>query len=196
MRGARILSVAGFTLLELLLAVAVAATLTGIAVPAISHALDDFRTGMAARYLASRIRSARMDAVKRAAAVAIKIEPGSPDYSLTLYADGNGNGVRTADIVRGLDPPLTAPERLGDHFPGVRFGLLEGLIDLDGGASGSEGVRIGAARILTLGPDGTATPGTLYVSGRRAQYAVRVLGTTGRTRVLWYRTGDRTWITR
>ena len=187
---------AGFTLLELLLAMAVAATVTGLAVPVLSHARDDFKTGMAARYLASRIRSARMDAVKRAAAVALKLEPGLPDYSLRPYVDGNGNGIRTADINRGLDPPLGAAEQLGDNFSGVRFGLLEGAHDADGAISGTEGVRIGIARILTLGPDGTATPGTLYVRGRRAQYAVRVLGTTGRTRVLRYRTGDRTWIDR
>jgi hypothetical protein len=57
-------------------------------------------------------------------------------------------------------------------------------------------VRIGAARILTMSPDGTATSGTLYVQGRRAQYAVRVLGATGRTRVFKYDTGARTWISR
>lgn len=187
---------AGFTLPELMLTVAVAATVTGMAVPILSYALDDFRTGMAARYLASRIRSARMDAIKRGTAVALKLESGPADYWMTPYADGNANGVRTADIDRGVDRPTGMPEQLGQNFPGVRFGLLEGTRDLDGKASGPEGLRIGSARLLTLAPDGTATPGTLYVRGRRAQYAVRVFGTTGRTRVLWYRTGDRTWMTR
>lgn len=196
MRGTRVSGQAGFTLPELMLTLAVAATITGIAVPLVSHALDEFRTGMAARYLASRIRSARMDAVRRGTAVAIKLEPGSPDWTMTPYADGNGNGLRTAEIRSGVDPPLGMPEQLGDNFPGVRFGLHEGVRDIDGDASGTEGVRIGSARILTLDPDGTATPGTLYVRGRRAQYAVRVVGATGRTRVLWYRTGDRTWKTR
>ena len=186
----------GFTLLELLLTMAVAATLTGLAIPVLSNAADDIRTSMAARYLASRIRSARMDAVRRATSVALRLEPGRADYSVRIYADGNGNGVRSADIDRGLDPPLGAAERLADNFPGVRFGLVEGASDADGEMSGAEGVRIGIARILTLGPDGTATPGTLYVRGRRAQYAVRVFGFTGRTRVLWYRAGARTWIER
>jgi prepilin-type N-terminal cleavage/methylation domain-containing protein len=196
MRPTRSLQQAGFTLPELMLTLAVAATITGMAVPVLSSALDEFRTGMAARYLASRIRAARMDAVRRGAAVALKFEAASTDYSLRPYADGNANGVRTADIGRGVDPPLGAPERLADNFPGVRFGLLDGARDIDGAASGTEGVRIGSARILTLAPDGTATPGTLYVRGRRAQYAVRVLGATGRTRVLSYRPGGRTWTTR
>ncbi len=37
--------------------------------------------------------------------------------------------------------------------------------------TGSDGVRIGVARILTTGPNGTATAGTLYVHGTNAQYA-------------------------
>ncbi len=35
-----------------------------------------------------------------------------------------------------------------------------------------------------MSADGTATSGTLYVRGRKGQYAVRVLGVTGRTRML------------
>ena len=54
---------------------------------------------------------------------------------------------------------------------------------------------IGSSRILTLGPDGTATSGTLYVRGRRGQYAVRILGITGRTRVLRFHPGTGQWIT-
>ena len=48
---------------------------------------------------------------------------------------------------------------------------------------------IGPAKILTMSPDGTATSGTLYLRGARSQYAVRVLGATGRTRVLKYDRG-------
>ena len=47
-----------------------------------------------------------------------------------------------------------------------------------------------------MSPDGSATSGTLYVQGRRAQYAVRVLGATGRTRVLVYNPGMRQWTAR
>jgi hypothetical protein len=45
-----------------------------------------------------------------------------------------------------------------------------------------------------VSPDGTATSGTLYVQGSRAQYAVRVLGATGRTRVLKYERGSGAWV--
>ena len=62
--------------------------------------------------------------------------------------------------------------------------------------SGTDGVRIGTARIATMSPDGTATAGTLYLHGRRSQFAVRILGTTGRMRVLQYKPASRTWVER
>lgn len=187
----------GFTLIELLFTVATLATLVGIALPMLLTGIDDYRTGMAAGYFAGRVRSARMDAVRRSRAVAFKFEAGAPDYTYTPYADGNRNGVRTADIERGADSAIGPAERIGDHFSEVRFGLLPGIPDADGGPRGNgDGVRIGSARILTLSPDGTATAGTLYIQGRRAQYAVRVLGVTGRTRVLKFDAGERTWISR
>jgi hypothetical protein len=185
----------GFTLIEVLFAATVATA--GVALPLAGSAIDELRTLAAARYLAGRIGYGRMDAIKRSTSVALRFVPSTPDYAFTPYADGNGNGVRAADIRRGVDPPVGVSQQLGDNFAGVRFGLLPGLPDVDGAAGGStDGVRIGAARILTMSPNGTATSGTLYVQGRRAQYAVRVLGATGRTRILKYDTGAGTWISR
>ena len=187
----------GLTLLELVFVVALAAVLTGVAVPLTGDALDDARTGAAARYMAGQIVSSRMDAINRSRSVALRFEVSTPDYRVGRYIDGNGNGVRVAEIRRGVDPPDGISKQIGDDFPNVRFGLAEGLPDADGvRGTGTEGVRIGTAKILTMSPDGTATSGTLYLQGRRAQYAVRVLGATGRTRVLKYDTGRRTWISR
>jgi hypothetical protein len=50
--------------------------------------------------------------------------------------------------------------------------------------------------MLSLGPDGTASSGSVYLHGRRLQYAVRVLGATGRTRVLRFDRGTGRWIVR
>ena len=58
-------------------------------------------------------------------------------------------------------------------------------------------MRIGRSRILTFTPIGTATSGTLYLRGRGSiQFAVRVLGATGRTRVLRYDARLRKWVAR
>jgi type II secretory pathway pseudopilin PulG len=187
----------GATLLELLLGLAAAATLAGLAVPAVSSTIDEVRTATAARYVAARIGSARLDAVRRSRATALRFEPVGGDYMFAAFGDGNGHGVRSSDIHDGTDVAIGPFERLGDRFPGVRFELMPGVPDADGDVgTGGDGVRIGTARILTMSVDGTATSGTLYIRGRRSQYAVRVLGVTGRTRMLQYHAGDRRWINR
>ncbi|MEO6237216.1 MAG: prepilin-type N-terminal cleavage/methylation domain-containing protein [Vicinamibacterales bacterium] len=186
----------GFTILELLLVLAIAGTLTAVAVPQGLRALDDFRVRSAARYLAQRLGDARLQAIKRSRAHGLRFEPGPPDYRLTMVADGNGNGLRLMDLQRGIDRALTETEMLGSHFQDVAFGILQGVPDADGQpANGADGVRIGSSTLLTMNPDGTSTSGTLYVHGRdRAQYAVRVLGVTGRVRVLKFDSSLRRWI--
>lgn len=189
---------AGFTAVELLLVAAVAVTVLAISIPATADALDEVRTAMAARYLEARIMDARMHAIRRSTRVALRFEPAGADYRFAEYLDGNGNGVRAADIAAGVDPELASRRYLRDHFAGVSFGLIANVPDVDGtrSATAGDGVRIGASRILTLGPDGTASSGTLYVHGRRGQYAVRVLGATGRTRLLRFDRGVRQWMSR
>ena len=186
----------GFTLTELLLTLAVAATLAGMAVPLASSTVDEIRTAAAARHLASRVAGARIDAVRRSAATALKFEAEGPDYRYTSHLDLNGNGVRTAEIRQGVDATLTAPERLRDKNPGAVFGLMAGIPDLDGSQGNEDGVRVGTSKILSLSPNGSSTSGTLYLHGRRSQFAVRVFGATGRARVFQYDTGANRWNSR
>jgi prepilin-type N-terminal cleavage/methylation domain-containing protein len=185
----------GFTLIELMLAMAISVVLIGVAIPVGGDALDDMRTRAAARYLAGRIANSRLGAINRSRAIGLRFVAGTPDYEFGTFVDGNGNGVRTADIQAGTDFALEIPRRLGSDFRGVHFGLMVGISDIDGvGNTNPDGVRIGTPKILTISPEGTATSGTLYVQGTRAQYAVRVLGATGRTRLLKYESGSRSWV--
>jgi type II secretory pathway pseudopilin PulG len=186
----------GFTVVELLLVVAVSLTMLAISIPLTGDALDYQRTFSAAKYLAGRIGDARIEAIKRSTRVALRFEPASGDYGFAEYLDGNGNGIRTTDIAAGVDRPLSSRGALRDQFPGVTFGLLPGLPDLDDqrAMDASDGVRIGTSRILTLGPDGTASSGTLYLHGRRAQFAVRILGATGRARLMRFDPGGERWV--
>ena len=186
---------AGLSIVEVLFALAIGVTVTGIAIPLTADAVREVRAAAAGRYLASRIVSVRMDAVRRSKAVALRFIPSGSDYQYAVFEDGNGNGVRTTDIAAGIDTQVTPYERLGDKFPGIRFALPAGIPDADGAASASEdGVRIGTPRILTMTPDGSCTGGTLYLTGRGGTYAVRTLGATGRTRVLYFDEGEGAWI--
>jgi hypothetical protein len=187
----------GRTLLEVVLTMAIAATVGAVAAASSAAAIDDMRAAVAARHVAGRIAAIRVTALRRGASQALRFEAIGGDYLFAPYEDANGNGVRTEEIQRGVDRVTGPFERLSDTFPGVRFELAPGIPDADGAeGTGADGVRIGSARILTMGEDGTATSGTLYIRGRRGQYAVRVLGVTGRTRMLQYDPGNRTWLSR
>ncbi|MDQ3487613.1 MAG: hypothetical protein M3468_07750 [Acidobacteriota bacterium] len=170
------------------------ATLAGFAVPIASGTVDDLRAAGAARHMAARIATNRLDAVRRAATVSLRFERRGTDYAFTTFLDGNGNGVRTADISAGVDKPIAAADLLRNHFPGVTFGLRAGVPDLDGGVSSTDGVRIGSTPFLSTAPNGSCTSGTLYMHGRRRQYAIRILGATGRVRLFAFENGARRWI--
>jgi len=187
----------GVTVVEILFTLALATTVVSVAIPSTRDAIDELKTATAARYVAGRLAEARVKAVARSACVGLRFEQAGNDYRYASYADGNGNGIRSQDITLGLDLPLGGKELLQDKFPNVTFGLMNSYPDADNvSGSGTDGVRIGTARIATMSPDGTATAGTLYLHGRRSQFAVRILGTTGRMRVLQYKPASRTWVER
>jgi type II secretory pathway pseudopilin PulG len=187
---------AGATLLELLLVLAVVIIVSAVAVPSVRASLDSTRGKAAARYLAMKLYAVRAEAVKRSTHVGVRIDA-SASFRLATYADGNGDGVRTRDIGTGVDPMLGPGERLDVLFPGVTFGILAGVTAVDSHdllQAGGDPIRLGSSDILSFGPLGTATAGTVYLSGRgREQYAVRVLGATGRIRVMRFDFASHEW---
>src|SRR4051812_34430485 len=167
-----------------------------MAVPQGFRAAGDLRTREAAQYTARRLASARFQAIKRSIAHGIRFEAAGGDYTLSLVADGNRNGLRTSELQSGIDRTLSEPELLGGHFSGVSLGLWDGIPDADGQPSGgADGVRFGVSKVVALNGDGTASSGTLYVRGpSRAQYAVRLLGSTGRIRILRFDAVHAAWL--
>ena len=130
---------------------------------------------------------ARAQAVMRSSYVAIRFEEQPSGIGFRTYIDGNGNGVRTLDIEGNVDRPLDTLTYLSDQFPGVAIAV--------GGTAGTDPVRLGSTNILSFTPLGTATAGSVFVRGRdRSQYVVRILGTTGRTRVQRYIEHLGTWV--
>ncbi len=157
---------------------AVAAILAAMAVAQVMVSVDRSRAWASARYLASRMALARMQAVGRGTTVALRFQGDADGVAFDVFVDGNRNGVRTRDITTGVDAVLDPPVRLGELFPGV-------AIDLTAAASS----------LMSFTHVGTATSGTIYISGRDgSRFAVRVLGATGRTRVLRYSARTDDWV--
>ncbi len=190
----------GVSLLELVLVLALLVLTAAIALPSILGELDNARAAAAARHIAGLVRLTRVQAATRSTRVGLRFEQAGATYHYAVYVDGNGNGLRSRDIRSGIDTPITPVERIGDRFPGVTFGVAAGVTRIsDGGPlmGDADPVRLGSADTLTFSPLGTATSGTIFLRSRKGrQYAVRVLGATGRTRVLEFRHETGSWTAR
>lgn len=187
----------GAALIDLIAASALGLILTGISVPVIGGTLDRERTISGARFLAGQLQRARLDSLKRARAVALRIEVIDDEMTMRLYGDGNGNGVLQRDIERGIDLPLAPVQRLDHEVRDVALRINQPIVDIGTGATlqpGDDPLRIGNSALVTFSPTGSSTSGTLYVAARRGpQMAVRVFGATGRIRVLMFDARMRQW---
>ena len=170
-----------------MIVVCVMTILGGIAAAVVAPS-DHSRGYAAARYFASRLGLARVQAVSRGAAIGLRFDPDPRGITFSVFQDGNGNGIRSADILAGIDSQIEQAVALSDHFPGADIGLTPN-------SPVNDPVQIGRTNILTFTPVGTATSGTIYISDRAGtQWAVRVLGATGRTRVLRYDASTQGWL--
>ena len=154
--------------------------LTAAVVPQALASLDHDRAVVAAHFISSRMNLARMQAAARSAAVSLRFDETATGTSLASFIDGNRNGVRTREIQSQVDRSLDPAIPLASMFPGVRVSLADD-------ATGAALIRPGTSTLLSFAPAGTASTGTVYVTGRdSSRYAVRVLGATGRVRIQRY----------
>ena len=180
----------GATLAEALIATGIIVVAVGISVPLVTTGRHEQRVMNAARHVGGRIVLARAVAARRGATVGIRFTGTGHRVAFRSYVDGNGNGVRAADIESGVDTPVETETRLGDRFDGVRFELSPAapvIGDSTPAGAGADPVNLGGSDILSLTPLGTATSGTLYLRSREGhQAAVRVLGATARVQVFQF----------
>lgn len=186
-------SAQGFTLLELLVILAITAILLTIVMPPLFELSGDLRVRLAAQDLQGTLRLARSYAIRYSANVAVRFETDEAGrVTFALYRDGDGDGVLNRDVEAGVDPQLVRPRPLAHFGRGVAFGFPPGPAARDPGSPGrrlrkEDPIRFNDSDLASFGPLGTSTPGSLYVTdGRRRLAAVRVFGRTGKVRVLTY----------
>src|SRR6185436_4415177 len=100
----------GAAFIDIIVAISLCVLMMAIAVPVIGGTLDRERTIIGAQYLAGQLQRARLDSLKQARSVAVRVQVIGDRTQLRLFADANGNGVRQTDIDHGIDPPLTPAE--------------------------------------------------------------------------------------
>ncbi len=191
----------GYTLIELLVVLSLIVLLGALSANPLDRAIGALRLRQAASELVGALRLAQSFAIRHSSNVAVlfSAEQGG-GVAFSLFRDGNGNGVRNADIRAGVDPRVTPPRRLGGLGFGLRFGFPPGLSPTDPGDPShrldrlDDPIRFNDSDLASFDPLGGATPGSLYLTdGRRGLAAIRVLGRSGRVRVLTYEASTGAW---
>jgi prepilin-type N-terminal cleavage/methylation domain-containing protein len=191
----------GFQLVELLVVLAIFALFLAMTAPPILRMSGELRLRLAAEEVVAAMRLSRATAVRRCANVALKFRPRSDGRSTwTLYRDGDGDGVLTKDIDKGVDPQIAPPQRLEQIGDQVRFGFPAGRPVRDPGdptawlRRGDDPIRFNSSDLASFGPLGTATPGSVYLTdGSGGLASVRVTGRTGKVKVIVYDFGEEVW---
>jgi prepilin-type N-terminal cleavage/methylation domain-containing protein len=174
----------GWSLIELVVVLALAGSLFAITAPLTRTAIDAGRARHAAGFVASRFRQARHGAIARSASEAVVFDLVEGRWQLRVCLDGNGNGVRRADLP-DIDECVDGPHDIGALYPQMQLAIDASTPDPSGQAGNEDPVRFGVSDIASFTPAGTATAGTVYLrSAQDVQYAVRVQGINGRTRIL------------
>lgn len=176
----------GRTLLEMLVVAAIVVAMAAVSLPYLQAYSEDAHLLGAGRQFKTEFLRGRSIAVRLNTYAAIRFEPQLDGMHFSLYADGNHNGVRSADIKKGIDTRISGPFPLDAHAPGVRVGINPGVPAIPpekGTLKTNDPIQFGAD-MLSFSPLGTATPGTFYLAGRYAQAAVRVNGPSARVRLM------------
>jgi len=175
----------GYTLVELLLVLMAASVLLSVAVPITATTIDAGRARHAAGFVATRFRLARQQAVARTTSVGLVFDRVNGRWLVRVCADGNGNGVRRAEILSGPDRCLEGPHDIESMFPGIQVAVDSTLQGPGGEPPSGDAVRFGRGDIASFSASGSCTAGSVFLrSKQQVQYAIRVFGVTGRTRIL------------
>jgi hypothetical protein len=190
----------GLGLAEALASLVVVALLAMIVLPASADLRRAGLTAAAARDLAVRFHALRWKSVARHRHHGLFFSREGEAWVWFEVSDGNGNGLRTAEIRDGTDPTLSGPHRLSDRLAPVRMGFPPGgripripprrgyVDDLD------DPVRFGRSDLVSFSPLGASSSGTLFVTdGRNELYGVVLFGPTARVRVWRYDRRTRQW---
>ena len=191
-------SQAGWSLFELLLALTATAWMLAIATPGVSRLRREVALRSAVHEASVAFYLARAYAISRNRNVGLKFRRNGDRYEWAIYVDGNGNGVRTAEIASGVDRYLgrSYPWTRGDVLPAI----MTGTRVPDPGSPGhyldriDDPIRFNSSDICSFSAMGECTPGSVYLwDGHDGMAVLRVFGGTAKLRCLYWRRGESEW---
>src|ERR1039457_6896592 len=102
-----------------------------LSLPPLTEILAEEGLATAAREVSAILTAARGRAVFQGVDVGVKWTSGGGDLVLSVYQDGNGDGVTTADIKKGIDRLVAGPYWMHGKYPGITFSFVPGFNGLD-----------------------------------------------------------------
>src|SRR5262245_63264661 len=116
----------GRTLLEMVFTVLILMSLLALGLPGLRAYSGQAELLGAAEIFKQQCRLARSVATSTGRQTAIRFEQGADGPYISVYRDGNNNGVLAADIQRGTDVRISGPHRLTTPAASVRIAILPG----------------------------------------------------------------------
>lgn len=190
----------GHSLLELLIALVILGIMVCVAVPAFATYRRRNSVIAAALELEGTLRFVRSRAITRSTHAGIKFTGSGSSWTFAIYDDGDHDGIRSDDIRKGVDPIAVRAAPLMPQLQVARIGLLPYAIkDPDGDPlpPAHSPIAFNTSAICSFSPTGSGTPGSVYLTDDvGVLYCLRVLGASGRVRVLRYNAAKKKWETR
>lgn len=175
----------GQTLIEMVVVLSLIGGVAAMGTSAMTRAKHDIALAAGTSELRALFQRVRMTAVSHDRNVAIRFRPVGDLWSWTIYEDGDGDGVRTDDINRGVDFAVDRPRVF--QFRPVRIGVPSGpVIDPTNGQllSLRLPVRFGTSQLCSFSREGEATNGSVVITDGERATIIRVGGTSALITVL------------
>src|SRR6266849_3366648 len=187
----------GVSLLEIVVVLA----LVGVFVTISSFAMQSMRRRSGLRTAAGGVRTLLMktssSSVTRSTHRGVRFFNIGDQWFYSIYEDGNGNGIYSEEIKRGIDKLVEGPRPLFE--PGsAQVGFPpSGIVDPDTNRPvppGTRPVQFGQSNLCSFSYYGACTPGTIYLTdGVSAGAMVRCSGAGGRIRIRFYGLNGKRW---
>jgi len=179
----------GWSAIDALVALVLLGILVSWSAAIAGRVVADAHTAAAAREFAVLFQALRWKSVNENRNTGLFFEPSGTTWHWWEVRDGNGNGLRTAEVRNGTDIKHSGPHRVETTHRGVRLGFLAGqsvpaIPPQNGVLGGTDPIRFGPSNLISFSPSGRSSSGTLFLTdGRRRLYGVRLYGATTRIRV-------------
>lgn len=136
----------GFTLIELMVTIAVLGIALGIAVPSFGDWIRKERVRGAAAEVESWVKYARSEATRRNSIVYLLATSGN-NWQLVASTSDTACTVLSACDLKSLDASRNARltlDAISGHFSGTQISPIDGLLTFNGGTNATESVTIGS----------------------------------------------------